>query len=285
METLVPGRRLRARLLLLPLLLCFGPDTAGSISLDTLKQIVDYVHPKYKPEKTDQYAVAITLPRSMCQSASPSDLQEHLQVDLDAMKLKLKDAFLYEGRHIVAAKPTRPTKPDQRDQYSQHAEWQMFSLDQNRVSPVSRLLDKTREQVACQETEALEENFGSNRYTVWFPNNKCTWNGCFVFFSFFSPCLRTCLSLKSDHRIPQLMDGIFGAIHEEHRALAFKEVFKQDRSKGKQFTWNSWQTLCRVPMYLCDDQGCHSCAEKDVNKNLCLEQVKDPPKPNLAGKR
>ncbi|KAG6922904.1 hypothetical protein G0U57_000601 [Chelydra serpentina] len=257
----------------MPLLLCFGPETAGSINPVALKAIVDHVHqyhPVTTPVPTVQYAVAISLPQSVCQSTSLHDLQKHLPVaELQEMKSKLETGFLYEGEHIVAA------KPDKSDTRSLHSEWLMLCLDQNGVSPVSRLLDKVRSQTKCQVTRALEEWFGSNRYTRWFPNNQCGWNGCFVFFSYFAPCLGTCLSLKDDHRIQQLMDGIFGAIDEDRRALAFKEVFLQDRGRGKQFVWNSWQTLCKVPMYQCDDKGCQSCEEKDVNKNSCLTAVKN----------
>ncbi|CAM4617424.1 unnamed protein product [Lepidochelys olivacea] len=287
METLVPGRIPRTGLLLLSLLLCFRPETAGSINPDVLKAIVDYVHeyhPVTAPIPTIQYAVAISLPWSVCEGTSPHDLQKHLPVtELQAMKSKLEEDFLYEGDHIVAAKPNK------KDNRSLHSEWLMLSLDQNEVSPVSRLLDKSRGQLKCQVTRALEEWFGSNRYTRWFLNNPCGWNGCFIFFTYFAPCLGTCLNLKDDHHIQELMDGIFGAINEDRRALAFKEVFQQDRGRGKQLVWNSWQTLCKVPLYQCDEQGCHSCEEKDVNKNSCLRAVRNPatpaPKAVLGGRR
>ncbi|KAH1180933.1 hypothetical protein KIL84_001867 [Mauremys mutica] len=130
-------------------------------------------------------------------------------------------------------------------------------------------------QTKCQETHALGEEFGSNHYTSSFPNNPCSWPSCFVVFTYYFPCLGICLSLKGHHRIQQLMDGIFSVIDEDHRALVFKEVLKKDIGRGKQFVWNSWQTLCNVPMYQCDDQGCQSCEEKDVNKNFCLTAVKN----------
>ncbi|XP_053865896.1 uncharacterized protein LOC128826571 [Malaclemys terrapin pileata] len=271
METMVLGRMPRAGLLLLPLLLCFGPETAGSINSDALKAIVDHIHQYHPSPPIIQYAVAISLPQSMCNSNSPSELNEHLPVaELQAMKSKLETDILYEGDHIVAAKPEKSG-----NRYL-HSEWLMLSLDQNGVSPVSRLLDKSRGQTKCQETRALDEMHGNNRYPRSFPNNPCGWNRCFVFFTYYAPCLRTCLSLKDDHRIQELMDGIFSAIDEDHRALAFQEVFDQDINRGKQFVWNSWQTLCNVPMYQCNNQGCQSCEEKDVNKNSCLTAVKNP---------
>ncbi|XP_065427253.1 uncharacterized protein LOC135976271 [Chrysemys picta bellii] len=278
METLMPGRMPRAGLLLLPLLLCFGPETARSIDQVALKAIVDHVHqyrPVTAPAPTDQYAVAISLPQSMCNGISPSELNEHLPVsELQAMKSKLETDLLYEGDHVVAA--AKPNKHAESGTQYLHSEWLMFHLDQNGVSPVSRLLDKSRDQTKCQETRAFEESYGNNRYPRSFLNNPCGWNRCFVFFTYYSPCLGTCLSLKDDHRIQDLMDGIFSAIDSDHRALAFKEVFKKDRSLGKQIVWNSWQTLCKVPLYQCDDQGCQSCKEKDVNKNSCLTAVKNP---------
>ncbi|CAM4702881.1 unnamed protein product [Caretta caretta] len=43
METLVPGRMPRAGLLLLTLLLCFGPETVRIINPAALREIVDHV--------------------------------------------------------------------------------------------------------------------------------------------------------------------------------------------------------------------------------------------------
>ncbi|XP_074873946.1 uncharacterized protein LOC142025230 isoform X2 [Carettochelys insculpta] len=267
----------RAGLLLLPLLLCFGPETAGSIDPAALKAIVDHIH-QYQPQYVVNYAVAMSLPWSMCKEASSSELQRHLPVtELKDMKSQLEKGTLFEGDHIVAAKPDKSASPPE------HPEWQMFKLDQNGVSPISRLLDKTRRQSQCPETTALGEEHGSNRYTNWYQSNPCRWDRCFIYFTNFSPCLGTCLSLKKDHCIQQLMDGIFGGIDKDLRALAFKKLYKEAIPDGKQFIWNSWQTLCKVPFYKCNDQDCHSCAEKDVNTNLCLKEEKTQPRPDHAG--
>ncbi|TFJ97450.1 hypothetical protein DR999_PMT20700 [Platysternon megacephalum] len=106
----------RAGLLLLPLLLCFGPETVGSIDPATLKAIVDHVSPHHLLPIV-QYAASISLPQSVCKGPSPSELQKHLpMVKLQAMKSKLETDLLYKGNHVVAA------KPDKSGQRSLHSE-------------------------------------------------------------------------------------------------------------------------------------------------------------------
>ncbi|CAM4702929.1 unnamed protein product [Caretta caretta] len=67
METLVSGRMLRAGLLLLPLLLCFGPETVGSSNPITLGEIVDHVD---KDGLAVEYAFAVSLEKASCENTS-----------------------------------------------------------------------------------------------------------------------------------------------------------------------------------------------------------------------
>ncbi|EMP28663.1 Matrix metalloproteinase-9 [Chelonia mydas] len=91
------------------------------------------------------------------------------------------------------------TKPDKSGQRSLHSEWLMLRLDQKGVSAVSRLLDKAQGQTKCQVTHALEGSEGR-------PSHPGT-HGQDLWYS-------------------------------DRRALAFQEVFSQDRHGGKQFVWN-----------------------------------------------
>ncbi|KAG6922903.1 hypothetical protein G0U57_000600, partial [Chelydra serpentina] len=67
METMVSGRMPRAGLLLLPLLLCFGPETAGSTNPAALREIVDHVD---RDGLDVEYAFAISLEKASCENTS-----------------------------------------------------------------------------------------------------------------------------------------------------------------------------------------------------------------------
>ncbi|XP_043357155.1 uncharacterized protein LOC119847442 [Dermochelys coriacea] len=73
METPVSGWMLRAGLLLLPLLLCFGPETVGSTKPAALREIVDHVD---KDGLAVEYAFAVSLEKATCEN--PSDLEQVL---------------------------------------------------------------------------------------------------------------------------------------------------------------------------------------------------------------
>ncbi|XP_043357617.1 uncharacterized protein LOC122457322 [Dermochelys coriacea] len=73
METLVSGWMTRAGLLLLPLLLCFGPETVESINPVTLGEIVDHVD---KDGLAVEYAFAVSLEKATCEN--PSGLEQVL---------------------------------------------------------------------------------------------------------------------------------------------------------------------------------------------------------------
>ncbi|XP_043357131.1 uncharacterized protein LOC119847443 isoform X2 [Dermochelys coriacea] len=73
METLVPGWMPRAGLLLLPLLLCFRPETVESTKPAALREIVDHVD---KDGLAVEYAFAVSLEKATCEN--PSGLEQVL---------------------------------------------------------------------------------------------------------------------------------------------------------------------------------------------------------------
>ncbi|CAM5123256.1 unnamed protein product [Natator depressus] len=112
MESKVSGRMPRAGLLLLPLLLCFGPETVGSINPVMLGEIVDHVD---KDGLAVEYAFAISLEKATCEN--PSGLEQVLPRNkLQDMQAAIKqEGGLHdpdEG-HIVA-----PQMKQQGDQNS-----------------------------------------------------------------------------------------------------------------------------------------------------------------------
>nr|XP_023969588.1 uncharacterized protein LOC112061142 [Chrysemys picta bellii] len=268
METMVPGRMPRAGLLLLPLLLCFGPETARSINPDALRDIVDHVD-KFRPDKDGQYAAAVSLPLEACNSLNKEQLKEYLnETELKKMKDKLNSKELFEGQNVTAARPKFQKKNS-----TLHSEFLLLSPDQNGVSPVSRLLDKTRGQKTCPESHVPGKECGNNCYKKWSPGQPCGWNRCLIFFTKNSPCLGTCLNDSSRFYIRNLMDGVFGAINNNFRALAFRQVYPPDKAQKRKALWEAWQTIQNAPMYKCDNNRCASCEEKSLSQNPCLEGV------------
>ncbi|XP_050783582.1 uncharacterized protein LOC127036589 [Gopherus flavomarginatus] len=268
METMVPGRMPRVGILLLSLLLCFGPETTRSINPDALKVIVNYVD-SFRPDSNNQYAAAVSLPQAACNLLEEQQLREYLsEEELKEMKAKLNSKELFEGQNIVAARPKFQKKKP-----TLHSEFLLLSPDQNGISPISRLLDKTRDQRTCPETHVPGKECGNNCYQKWSPDQPCGWNSCLIFFTKYSPCLGTCLNSSNCLYIRDLMDGVFGAINNNFRALAFRQVYPQDMAQKQKALWEAWQTIQNAPMYMCDNNGCASCEEKILSQNPCLKGV------------
>ncbi|XP_039373681.1 uncharacterized protein LOC120393175 [Mauremys reevesii] len=268
METMMLGRMPRAGLLLLSLLLCFGPETVRSINPDALKVIVNYVD-RFRPDNNGQYAAAVSLPQAACNLFKEKQLMTYLsEAELKKMKAKLNSKELFEGQKITAARPKF-----QKNHPTLHSEFLLLSPDQNGISPISRLLDNTRGQKNCSETRVPDKECGSNCYKKWYPDQPCGWNSCLIFFTKNSPCLGTCLNDSSCFYIRDLMDGVFGAINNNFQALAFQQVYWKDKAQKRKALWEAWQTIQNAPMYKCDNNGCASCAKKNLSKNRCLEGV------------
>ncbi|CAM4688830.1 unnamed protein product [Lepidochelys olivacea] len=130
METLVSGWMPRAGLLLLPLLLCFGPETVESTKPMALREIVDHVD---KDGLAVEYAFAVSLEKATCEN--PSGLEQVL------LRNKLRDmqaAINQEGGlhdpdegHIVTAQMKRRL------------------LQGNQNSPMQKLLARIYNERSC----------------------------------------------------------------------------------------------------------------------------------------
>ncbi|KAH1181258.1 hypothetical protein KIL84_002192 [Mauremys mutica] len=112
-----------------------------------------------------QYTVAVNLPQAACNLLDEQQLRAYLsEAELNEMKAKLNSKELFEGQNVAAARPKFQKKnPDL------HSEFLLLSPDQNNVSPVSCLLDKT-----CPETHVLGKECGNNCY------KKCPWASAVV---------------------------------------------------------------------------------------------------------
>ncbi|KAG6922200.1 hypothetical protein G0U57_003455, partial [Chelydra serpentina] len=223
----------------------------------------------FRPDNNGQYAVAVSLPQAACNLLDEQQLRRYLsEAEMKEMKAKLNSKELFEGQNVAAARPKFQKKNP-----TLHSEFLLLSPDQNGVSPVSRLLDKTRGQETCPETHVPGKECGNNCYKKWSPGQHCGWNSCLIFFTKNSPCLGTCLNASSCFYIRDLMDGVFGAINNNFRALAFQQVYPPDMAQKRKALWEAWQTIQNAPMYKCDNNGCASCEEKNLSRNPCLVGV------------
>nr|XP_023968110.1 uncharacterized protein LOC112060694 [Chrysemys picta bellii] len=238
METMVPGRMPRAGLLLLPLLLCFGPETAGSINPAALREIGDHVN---KDGLAVEYAFAISLEKASCEN--PSGLEQMLRRNkLQDMQAAINaEGSLYDPDEgpIVAARMKHLGRG------GEHTEWRLLQGDQN--SPVQKLLAR--------------------------PYNE---RSCLIFFTVRSPCAGTCLLVKRPHNILQMVSDTFRPIDHNYKAFVFRQIYWQDRDLDPQSLLEAWHRLPDVPLLRCDTKGCRDCSGNDPNTdtNACLDEMR-----------
>ncbi|CAM5123197.1 unnamed protein product [Natator depressus] len=140
----VPGRMPRAGLLLLPLLLCFRPETTGSIDPDALRVIVDYVN--CNGGVISQYAFAATLAHGT--SSKPQNVSTCLPTtQLADMRETIRPSgALYHppSGNIMAARTIEVIIPN--GKYTEHSEWHLLSGPN---SLVAQLMARTYGQDSC----------------------------------------------------------------------------------------------------------------------------------------
>nr|XP_025045396.1 uncharacterized protein LOC102461190 [Pelodiscus sinensis]XP_025045397.1 uncharacterized protein LOC102461190 [Pelodiscus sinensis] len=229
----------RAGLLLLPLLLCFGPETAGSINPDELRGIVDYVNLNGGVNK--QYAFAAALPHGTC--SNPQDVSTYLPRDqLADMRQKIRqfgDLYNPPRGNIVAARPKNVVTP--KGNYTEHSEWRLLHGDQN--SLVAQLKARTYGQ-----------------------------NSCLILFTFNSPCSAKCLREAGRANIVQMTSDAFRSLDSNYKAFVFQQIFNYDLKPEvtRQALLQAWHRLRDVPLLRCDNNGCKDCAVAEPQNNPCL---------------
>ncbi|TFJ97455.1 hypothetical protein DR999_PMT20706 [Platysternon megacephalum] len=234
----VPGRMPRTGLLLLPLLLCFGPETTGSINPAALKQIVDYVNDNGGVNK--QYAFAASLPHDTCNN--PQNVSTYLPMtQLKVMRETIRSfGALYNPPrgHIVAARPKEVITPS--GKYTEHSEWRLLS-GQN--SLVAQLTARTYRR-----------------------------DSCLILFTFNSPCSTKCLAEAGRSNIVGMTSNAFFAMDNNYKAFVFQSIFSYDMKPEvtRQALLDAWHRLCNVPLLRCDNNGCQDCTATDPENNPCL---------------
>ncbi|XP_043390387.1 uncharacterized protein LOC122463616 [Chelonia mydas] len=243
MEPQVPGWMPRAGLLLLPLLLCFGTETIGSIKPAVLRKIVDHVN-NYGGVNS-QYAFAVSLPRATCRK--PKNIDKYLnRTQLGEMKdIILPFGALYNPPrgNIVAARPKDVNITT--GKYTEHSEWRLLSGPNSLV-------------------DQLKARTYSN-------------NGCLILFTFNSPCSTKCLREAGRSNIVGMTSAAFLAIDNNYKAFVFQKIFHHDLASNvtRQNLLEAWHQLHDVPLLRCDNNGCQDCAATDPRNNPCLAGKND----------
>ncbi|XP_030400588.1 uncharacterized protein LOC115641522 [Gopherus evgoodei] len=238
METMVSGRMPRAGLLLLPFLLCFGPETVGSINPAALREIGNHVN---KDGLAVEYAFAVSLQKASCEN--PSGLEQVLPRNkLQDMQAAINpEGVLYDPDEgpIVAARMKRLGRA------GEHAEWRLLQGDWN--SPVQKLLARTYNE-----------------------------RSCLIFFTIRLPCTGTCLLVKRSHNILRMVSDTFHLIDHNYKAFIFRQIYRQDRDLDSQSLLEAWHRLPDVPLLRCDTNGCKDCRGNDpkTDPNACLDEIR-----------
>ncbi|TFJ97460.1 antigen-presenting glycoprotein CD1d-like [Platysternon megacephalum] len=227
----------RAGLLLLLLLLCFGPETTGSIDPAALSVIVDYVNQPLTLGEA-QYTFVVSLPHEKCNQ--PTNLEEQLPEealnDMNQALARQGTPYIPDDWPIVAARPRR------RKTHWQHSEWRLLNGGQN--SLVAQLKTRT-----------------------------CTPNCCLILFTRYSPCMRMCLAENGPYNILGMTSDAFSDINNNYKAFVFQRIFEDDDTEPevtRQDLLQAWHRLRDVPLLRCDNNVCQDCAATDPENNPCL---------------
>ncbi|XP_053865946.1 uncharacterized protein LOC128826605 [Malaclemys terrapin pileata] len=226
----------RAGLLLLPFLLCFGPETAGSIDPAALKVIVDYVNQPITLREF-QYAFVVSLRREKCDQ--PTNLQEQLPKealnDMNKALTKQGSQYIPNNWPIVAARPK-----------SQRTHW--------------------------EHSERRLLNGGQNSLVAQLKARTCTPNCCLILFTFNSPCTSMCLVENGPYNILSMTSNTFSDVNNNYKAFVFQRIYANDTRPvvTRHELLQAWHRLPNVSLLRCDHNGCQDCAATDPENNPCL---------------
>lgn len=201
-------------------------------NVENLSKIIKYVNDNYRTG--GQYAVAINVSPEQCTSNFSPDSTNFLQEDppttvRNGINTENK---IYIGNQLIAAKP----RISQR--YNIHSEYTLLNPPNPLESPMKNLLKKNQ-------------------------------NGCVVFFTYNSPCVRTCLNPNGQYNILKALDMIKN--HNGPKAFVFNKVWHHDENK-QNLASHLREIDNRVPLYRCDNT-CVSCRSNGNNiDKKCLSE-------------
>ncbi|XP_042609326.1 uncharacterized protein LOC109070810 isoform X1 [Cyprinus carpio] len=236
--TMASGVLLRHLVIILCLLHLHVQSIEGvnTVCLDKMTQYF-YKHVQPKQGKKDlQYALAIAVHQDQCTNEQ-SDIQTEFSLT-DAANVrnlligKQKCELCTSSKNVIAS---RPIKKKKEEEHSEHV----------LLYPVgTSLMDNL-----------LEEKSSAD---------------CVVFFSYNSPCVKTCL--QSDDNI---MEGLRNWINKRKakmNAFVFQDVWQNDKRSVLEEEFKRINAI--VPLYRCartaDVMKCQKCVENNVVDSFCL---------------
>ncbi|KAK7171476.1 hypothetical protein R3I93_003928 [Phoxinus phoxinus] len=212
------------------LLIFLLPDRTESVEdntvdINTLARIINFFEQNYKrgtEKNPHQYATAINVPKDQCQQNF--NLNTFLTQENGAnVKNDINDEkkALYQGAELIAA----GTKKDVDEQkFKMHSEFLLLNPPNN--SPMTNLLNKRKE------------------------------DSCSVFYTFNSPCVKTCLNAMGCHNILDALEN--WKKHPGIKAFVFKNFWKFDTKKDLQNDFK--QIVAHVPLFRCvSENECYAC--------------------------
>ncbi|KAI4879609.1 hypothetical protein NFI96_018367, partial [Prochilodus magdalenae] len=217
--------------LLLP---CLRAAEPKPVNLENLALIIDNIHNRYDPQHGDQFALAINVPEHYCIKKDFKPDKGFLKNDdPDTAKRAMKEGnMVYEGTSLIGA--TKKKK----DNIMYHSEYLLLNPPDPKESPMTRLLKK---------------------------NTK----GCVVFYTYFSPCLGTCLNpQKGDFYILPALTK-FGE-HNGPKAFVFRKLYGEEKKDVFEKAFK--KVNAEVPLIHCDNAVCNMCVDGARVKPECLPQ-------------
>lgn len=199
------------------------------------------VQPKTGKGDDAQYALSIYVPPAHCTDKHANIENEFDKDDAAQVKMLLKNGAKCElctkPKNVIAS---RPVKIDEKT--TEHSEHVLLYPLGN--SLMDKLLAKARDQ------------------------------SCVVFYSYNSPCVKTCL--QSDDNI---MEGLRNWINKrkgQMNAFVFQEIWQKDKDKDLQTEFQNIDKI--VPLYRCmrisNAMECRKCVKNNVVDAFCLPKKK-----------
>ncbi|KAK2880716.1 hypothetical protein Q8A67_017984 [Cirrhinus molitorella] len=214
------------------LLLFLLPNWTKSVDvvdINTLARIINFFEQNYKKINADgspgQYAIAINVPKNQCQqNFYPNQSNFLTQENAVNVRNAITDETngLYQGAELIAA-GLRKVVISRREKFNLHSEFLLLHPTDN--SPMTNLLNKTKD-------------------------------GCTVFYTFNSPCVKSCLNATRNRSIINALEKWRG--HSGIKAFVFKNIWEKDI--GKDLQNNFKQIAARIPLYRCvNENECYAC--------------------------
>ncbi|XP_052437494.1 uncharacterized protein LOC127976943 [Carassius gibelio] len=199
------------------------------VDINTLHEITRFFHQNYE---IGQYAVAINVPKKQCKKGfKPSTSRDFLREDrnVDVRKIISADKNpVYEGKELIAAGVQTTPNPA-------HSEFLLMNPPDD--SPLTRLLNKRK-------------------------------NGCVVFYTLNSPCMKTCLNDRGKFNIIGGLNKLknYGGI----KAFVFKNIWHHDRNRTNELREKFQMIASHIPLYRCEPENCTLCGSNTQIKGACL---------------